>query len=87
METTPYWHWTFEIWTDHRNLTYFQKPQNINRRQAGWVQKMQEYDLLYITWKGRRMSELMHYPEDKEKRKRKRTIKMWLFYQQNCSGE
>src|SRR5258708_38840032 len=35
---------SFEIWTDHRNLTYFQKPQNINRRQDGWVQKMQEYD-------------------------------------------
>jgi len=25
----------FKIWTDHHNLTYFQKPQNINRRQAG----------------------------------------------------
>jgi RNase H-like domain found in reverse transcriptase/Integrase zinc binding domain/Reverse transcriptase (RNA-dependent DNA polymerase) len=34
----------FEIWTDHRNLTYFQKPQNLNRRQAGWVNKMQDYD-------------------------------------------
>ena len=34
----------FEIWTDHRNLTYFQKPQNLNRRQVGWVNKMQDYD-------------------------------------------
>ena len=25
----------FEIWTDHWNLTYFQKPQNINCQQAG----------------------------------------------------
>ena len=30
----------FEIWTDHRNLTYFQKPQNLNRRQAGWVTRL-----------------------------------------------
>ena len=24
----------FEIWTDHANLQYFKKPQNLNRRQA-----------------------------------------------------
>jgi len=24
----------FEIWTDHQNLTYFKKPQKMNRRQA-----------------------------------------------------
>jgi hypothetical protein len=25
-----------EIWTDHKNLEYFQKSQNLNRRQARW---------------------------------------------------
>ena len=25
---------TFEIWTDHENLKYFQEPYNLNRRQA-----------------------------------------------------
>jgi hypothetical protein len=24
----------FEIWTDHQNLQYFQKPQKLNRQQA-----------------------------------------------------
>jgi hypothetical protein len=34
----------FEIWTDHRNLQAFRKPQDINRRQAGWIPKLAEYD-------------------------------------------
>ena len=34
----------FQMWTDHCNLTYFHKPQDLNRRQADWVSKLQEYD-------------------------------------------
>ena len=34
----------FEIWTDHQNLTYFKKPQKMNRRQARWITKLQEYN-------------------------------------------
>src|SRR3954469_12742691 len=26
-----------EVFTDHQNLTYFRKPQKLNRRQARWV--------------------------------------------------
>src|SRR5580700_7774006 len=33
----------FEIWTDHANLQYFKKPQNLNRRQVRWYQELQEY--------------------------------------------
>ena len=33
----------FEIWTDHKNLEYFQQPQKLNWRQARWTSKMQEY--------------------------------------------
>ncbi len=33
----------FEIWTDHQNLHYFQKPQELNRRQARWVMELAEY--------------------------------------------
>ncbi|KAF7779106.1 hypothetical protein Agabi119p4_3451 [Agaricus bisporus var. burnettii] len=29
----------FEIWTDHRNLEYFAKAQQLNRRQARWALK------------------------------------------------
>ena len=35
-----------EILTDHQNLTYFWKPQNINRRQARWVLDLQEYNFV-----------------------------------------
>ena len=33
----------FEIWTDHQNLQYFQKPQKLNRRQARWMTELGEY--------------------------------------------
>ena len=33
-----------EVLTDHQNLTYFRKPQNLNRRQARWVTDLQEYN-------------------------------------------
>ncbi len=32
-----------EIWTDHQNLQYFQKPQKLNRWQARWVTELAEY--------------------------------------------
>ena len=34
----------FKIWTDHQNLTYFKKPQKMNRRQARWITELQEYN-------------------------------------------
>jgi len=34
----------FEIWTDHKNLTYFRSPQRLNARQARWYLTLQEYD-------------------------------------------
>ena len=34
----------FEIFTDHKNLEYFRKPQKLNRRQARWVSEMQDYN-------------------------------------------
>ena len=35
-----------EVLMDHQNLTYFKKPQNLNRRQARWVMDLQEYDFV-----------------------------------------
>jgi len=34
----------FEIWTDHENLKYFQEPHKLNRRQARWYLKLEDYD-------------------------------------------
>jgi hypothetical protein len=33
-----------EVLTDHQNLIYFRKPQNLNRRQARWILDLQEYN-------------------------------------------
>jgi dUTP pyrophosphatase len=33
----------FEIWADHKNLTYFRSPQKLNRRQACWMQELSNY--------------------------------------------
>ena len=34
---------TFKIWTDHENLKYFWEPHKLNRRQARWYLKLQDY--------------------------------------------
>ncbi|GJF00540.1 hypothetical protein PsYK624_168330 [Phanerochaete sordida] len=34
----------FEIWTDHKNLEYFRKPQKLNRRQARWLTELADYN-------------------------------------------
>ncbi|ESK81691.1 hypothetical protein Moror_15849 [Moniliophthora roreri MCA 2997] len=36
-------HKEFKIWLDHKNLKYFQKPQDLNQRQARWITMMQDY--------------------------------------------
>ena len=35
-----------EVLMDDQNLTYFKKPQNLNRRQARWVMDLQEYEFV-----------------------------------------
>jgi len=37
---------TFEIWMDHKNLKYFQKPHKLNGRQARWYLKLQDYNFI-----------------------------------------
>jgi len=36
----------FEVWTDHENLKYFREPHKLNRRQARWYLKLQDYDFI-----------------------------------------
>ena len=33
-----------EVWSDHLNLTYYQKPQNLSKRQANWISELADYD-------------------------------------------
>ena len=37
---------TFKIWTDHENLKYFQEPHKLNRCQARWYLKLQDYNFI-----------------------------------------
>ena len=43
----------FKIWTNHKNLKYFQELHKLNGRQARWYLKLQDYDftLRYILGK------------------------------------
>ena len=34
----------FEVWMDHENLKYFKEPHKLNRRQARYYLKLQDYD-------------------------------------------
>jgi len=34
----------FEVWMDHENLEYFREPHKLNKRQAQWYLKLQDYD-------------------------------------------
>ena len=38
----------FEIWSDHKNLQYFWKPQKLNHCQACWYSELQSYDFHLI---------------------------------------
>ena len=33
-----------EVWSDHLNLTYYRKPQNLSKRQARWISDLADYD-------------------------------------------
>ena len=52
LEATPY---AFEIHTDHNNLLYFMKSQNLGKRQAHWQQWMTRFSYQLIYKKGSQM--------------------------------
>src|SRR3954465_14747399 len=35
-----------EVFTDHQNLTYFRKPQKLNRKQARWVTELAQFNFM-----------------------------------------
>ena len=36
----------FEVWTNHKNLKYFREPHKINKQQARWYLKLQDYNFI-----------------------------------------
>jgi len=43
------------VHTDHHNLTYFQSPQKLTRRQVRWVVELMEYDVVLRHRAGKKM--------------------------------
>ena len=44
---------SIEVFTDHKNLEFYCKPQDLTRRQAGWIPQLQEFHLRLIHRPGR----------------------------------
>src|SRR6266567_4984219 len=36
----------FEVWSDHKNLSFFRQKQFLNQRQARWYEELAEYDFV-----------------------------------------
>ncbi|KIN98762.1 hypothetical protein M404DRAFT_31083 [Pisolithus tinctorius Marx 270] len=68
LEATPY---QFEIWTDHSNLQYFMKAQNLDRRQARWAQYLSQfnYKLVYKPGSSMAKADALSRREDHEPEK------------------
>ena len=47
----------FDIWSDHKNLSWFMTKQNLNRRQARWAAELAEFDFLLHYKKGSTMGQ------------------------------
>ena len=45
----------FEVWTDHKNLEHFRKPQKLNCHQARWLSELQDYNFKIIHKSGNLM--------------------------------
>jgi len=45
----------FEVWTDHKNLEHFRKPQKLNRHQTRWLSELQDYNFEIIHKSGNLM--------------------------------
>ena len=51
------WH-KFEIWTDHKNLEYFQMSKKLNRHQARWSLYLSRFDFTLHHQPGKSMSKM-----------------------------
>ena len=55
-----------QVFTDHKNLTYFQQPQKLNHRQAHWLLNLSKFDLQFCHIPGKDLSApdaLSHCPD------------------------
>ena len=50
--------YTFEVWTDHKNLEYFMKAQKLNQRQACWALYLSRFDFTLKHVPGTKMGKI-----------------------------
>ena len=74
----------FEVWTDHENLKYFREPHKLNRRQAQWYLKLQDYDftLKHIPGKTNTKADILSQKEQVDTKEDNKDVqilkdKMW----------
>ena len=70
---------TYEIWTDHKNLSYFRKAQDLNSQQACWYLKLQDFNYMLHHIPGTSNSKaniLSRLPWYKERTPQKTTVTM-----------
>ena len=55
----------FEVWTDHKNLKYFREPHKLNKQQARWYLKLQDYNftLKHILGKTNTKADILSWKE------------------------
>ena len=68
----------FEVWTDHGNLKYFREPHKLNRRQARWCLKLQDYDFLlwYIPRKTNKKANILSRKDQVNTRDSNKDVQM-----------
>ena len=73
----------FEIWTDHKNLKYFQKSHKLNSQQARWHLKLQDYDftLQHIPGKTNMKADIL---SRKDQVNTKEETRMFNYSKKNC---
>jgi len=80
----------FKIWTDHKNLKYFQEPHKLNGQQAQWYLKLQDYDFMlrYIPGKMNTKADILSRKEQvntKEDNKDVQLLKEELWQQRTTA--
>ena len=69
----------FEVWTDHKNLKYFQEPHKLNEWQARWYLKLQDYDftLWHIPGKTNTKADILSRKNQVDTKKNNKDILMF----------
>ena len=80
----------FKIWTDYKNLKYFQEPHKLNGQQAQWYLKLQDYDFMlkYIPGKMNTKADILSRKEQvntKEDNKDVQLLKEELWQQRTTA--